>query len=462
MKIREIYEHQAWKPYAYQTRAINHLLSNKSAFLWLKPGAGKTAIVLSAIENLIAMGPGHKALIIAPLRVAQLVWEQEAARWTQFRKLRFARVLGDAKARKAALAQDADVYLINYDNVPWLCSQYKPGDMPFTVMVADESTKLKNPGAFRVKQLIKHSPFIQYKWGLTGTPAPNGYEDLFGQFRVIDDGARLGRYVTHYRSKYFVQDYSGFGWRLMHGADKEIEAVISDIVFSVNDAEYQELPPVISSVIEVEMPASAKRAYKEMHATMVAQLSDKTTVTAANTAAAYSKLAQMANGRVYGEDRSVTVLHNAKLEALQELVEELSGDPLLVGYAFQHDLMAILSAFPGAPVLASRSEKHVREIVEQWNAGAIPVLPIHPASIGHGVNMQLGSACNLCWYGLTWDAELYEQTIRRILRNGTKATHIFEHFILANDTLDKAVVAAVRSKQTTQQKLVDAIIGGQK
>lgn len=451
----------------YQPRAVEHLCERGSAMLWLDPGMGKTGTVLYAFKELLEHGMVQTMLVIAPLRVCQLVWRQEAQDWTEFRDLKFSPILGSVKQREKALAAPADVYLINYENLPWLCDLHggtrrmfgrnaSNARMPFDVLCFDEVTRVKNPRAERSRRMHEFADKARYRWGLTGTPNPNGYMDLFGQFRMIDGGAALGKYISHYRDRFFVQSRNGFDWDLQPGAAARIEAAIKPYVFRASADDYLKLPPLVEHKIEVDLDDKVRKAYKAMKRDMIAQLPGGV-LTAANAAAVQSKLAQMANGAVYTTHPKWEHLHDAKLDALKALVEELQGEPLLVGYEFGHDLERILRVFPAAPRIAGANEKQIQKIEDDWNAGKIPVLPAHPASIGHGLNMQKGHAQHLCWFGQTWDLELYDQFIRRIRRQGSKAQRIIEHSIIVRESIDGSRRDALRDKDDTQGRLLRAL-----
>lgn len=467
--LRRITKGKEWTPHAYQQRAVDHLYERGSAMLWLDPGMGKTSVVLSAFDSLLRAGMAEKMLVVAPLRVCQMVWQQEAQKWSQFHELTFSLIHGPEKKRIEALEAPADVYLINYEGLPWLCNRFSTpkssfarsarvaGKLPFDTLVFDEVTRVKNPSAKRSKRMHAFADKAVRRWGLTGTPNPNGYMDLFGQFLMVDGGAALGRYITHFRDRYFVQGYNGFDYTLRSGADAEIEERIRPYVFRASAAEYLSLPPLVEHRIELELDTKSREVYKKMKRDMLAELGDST-ITAANAAATYSKLKQMANGAVYTTAPEHEELHDVKINALADLVEELGGSPLLVAYEFQHDLSRLLEKFPDTPFLGGGvSGKRASEIEADWNAGKIRLLFAHPASAGHGLNLQGSSASHLCWFSQTWDYELYDQFIRRIHRQGTNATRIMNHKLIVKNTIDEDVEAALNSKETTQGRLLSAL-----
>jgi hypothetical protein len=333
---------------------------------------------------------------------------------------------------------------------------------PFDTVTIDELTKFKNAQAVRSKKLLPLLKNVKRRWGLTGSFLPNGYLDLFGQMKILDTGAALGFYFTHYRNKYFEKGFTGFDFTLRRGASKAIEERIKPYVLRMAAKDYLELPPLIPDPIKVVMPPKARKKYEEMKKEMVAEL-EGDVVEAGNAAAVYSKLKQMANGAVYAGDgvfepRRVIHLHDAKIEALQELIEELAGAPLLVGYEFNHDLDRLRKVLGDVPYIGSGvSGDQAAQIEKDWNAGRIPVLLAHPASAGHGLNFQLGNAAHICWFSCTWDFELYDQFIKRIFRQGNKALRIFNHLLLVEDSIDNKTQDAIEGKQLTQSNFYAAI-----
>lgn len=463
--------HKEWIPHNYQERAVDFLIDRQSAALFLDPGLGKTSITLAAFDQLRSEGIAKKMLVIAPLRVCQLVWEQEGQEWTQFRHLKFSLLHGPKK--KAALDKEADIYLINPEGISWLNTQYfeekKKGQpwkqkekWPFDTVTIDELTRFKNAQSVRHGALMPIMPKVQRRWGLTGTPIPNGYLDLFGQMKILDGGLSLGTYYTRFRDKYFEADFTGFKYLLRRGASKAIEKAIKPYVLRMAAEDYLELPPRIDDIRSVVMPKKARAIYEEMKKEMVAELAD-TVVEAGNAAAVYSKLKQMANGAVYAGDgvfepKKVIHIHDAKIEALEELVEELAGTPLLVGYEFRHDLARLQKLFPGVPYIGSGvSGAQVKQIEKDWNAGKLPMLFAHPASAGHGLNFQKGNAFHIAWFSATWDYELYDQFIKRILRQGNEATVVFNHIFIVEDTIDNKTRDAILQKGFTQDAFCAAL-----
>lgn len=446
--------HRQWPARAYQRRAVDFLTAQASAALFLDPGLGKTAIVLDAFRRLKERGVARRMLVIAPLRVCQTVWREEGLRWTEFRDLRFSLLHGSKKAER--LRDDADIWLINPEGVKWLRDRFPMGrGFAWDTVTLDELTKFKNPTANRSKSLramIRHTP---RRWGLTGTPAPNGYLDLFGQMLVLDDGVALGKYLTHYRDQYFQADYMGFNYTLRPGAAANIEDRLRPYVLRMSAEDYLELPALVDDVRAIDMPPDARKTYVQMRKDMLADLPEGV-VTGANAAAVYSKLKQMANGAVYvNNKREVSIIHSAKMEALDELIDELAGQQLLIGYEFQHDVDRLKARFGDALyTLDGSSGARANEIVTAWNAGKIQLLACHPASAAHGLNLQYGGCAHVCWLSPIWDLELYQQFIRRIWRQGTEAQRVVNHLLCMKDTIDELALEALRDKDVTQSRLL--------
>lgn len=458
--------HEPWIPLPYMERAVEWLTQRHAAGLPLRPGGRKTSIVLQAFQELTCAGRAKTMLVIAPLRVCRQTWRQEAAKWTEFKDLKFVLLHGPKK--DAALETGADVYLINPEGIAWLSRKFMGRSYPFDIVCIDELTKFKNSQADRSKALRPRLKGVKYRWGLTGSLAPNGYMDLFGQMLMLDDGAALGRYITHYRDTYFQLGYDGFTYKLLPGAEKRIVDRIDPYWFKMDEADYAQLPPLVDVTHELLLEPPERKLYERMKTKMLAELPEGI-VTAANSAACYSKLAQMANGAVYVGDakQAVSHLHDVKLDALDDLIEELNGEPLLVAYEFNHDFDRLLERFgvvdkaTGRKVLpylgkgttAAQETQWLRE----WNRGDLPLMCAHPASAGHGLNMQGASACNVAWFGIPWDYELYDQFIRRIRRDGTQALQIFNHLLLVKNTIDELKLQALRGKDLTQAGLMRAL-----
>lgn len=445
-----------WTPHEYQLRAVKFLLEHPAAGLFLDPGLGKTSIVLAALTALKKAKRVRKVLIVAPLRVCQMTWPAEAVKWTDFHGLKMTVLHGPKKER--LLQEPADIHVINPEGLDWLWRQLK-GKWPYDVLVVDESTKFKSWSAQRTKHLKIQLPKFARRWILTGTPAPNGIQDLFSQVFILDGGKRLGQYITYFRTRFMVQGgYNGYEWRPKDHALDEIESLLSDVVLRLAAKDWLELPELSFVDLEVELPPATRKLYDKLESEFLLELSTGA-VTAMNAGVLGMKLRQVTNGFVYDDDQTGHHLHDAKLDALSDLVEELSGQPLFVGVAFKHEVEAIRKKL-GAdiPYLGGGvSKTAAMEIVQQWNAGKLPMLLAHPSSISHGLNLQ--AACrHVCWFGLTWNLEEYDQFIRRVYRQGQE-DHVIVHNIIAKNTMDQKIARALRAKDATQSHLLQALKG---
>jgi len=408
-------------------------------------------ITLSAIHELMydsyEIG---KVLVIAPKSVAESTWTTEAAKWDHLKGLRVSKVLGTSTERLAALHRDADIYVINRENVVWLYDHQK--DMPdFDMCVVDESSSFKNHQAKRFRALRKMRPMFDRMILLTGTPTANGLMDLWAQMYLLDQGARLGRTITIYRQRWFRPDKTNglivYSYKLLSGAEEEITEAISDITFSLKAEDYISLPDRVDNVIRVEMPPKAKEQYKKMEKEYILAFPDDTQIVANDAAGLSSKLLQLANGFAYDPEKRAVEVHQAKLEALKDIVDTAPG-PVLVFYEFIHDREQLLK-LPGAKQLLSDQD------VIDWNAGKIQVLLAHPASAGYGLNLQAGGS-TIVWYGMPWSLELYQQANARLHRQGQKKTVIIHHLVTA-DTMDEAVLAALQKKRKGQDAMLEAV-----
>lgn len=458
-------EPQDWVPLPYMQRAVDFLCANSAAGLPLEPGARKTSITLAAFARLKAEDRANKMLVVAPLRVCHMTWPGEIAKWRQFAHLRVSKMLGTREQREQGLAADADVYLINPESVIWLSVVLGEKPWPFDVVCIDELTKFKNPQAQRSKRLRPLLRHAKRRWALTGSLTANGYLDVFGQQLMLDDGASLGRYVTRYRTRYFTADYTGFVWTLRPGADKEIAAKISPYWFDVHPSEYAQLPEVVDDVRDVALTAAQRAQYAKLESSYVLSLSDTESVTASNAAACYTKLSQIANGAVYADSGEVTVVHDAKLDALEELLEELNGAPLLIGYEFRHDLERLRARFgklfPDGelPCLGGgKSARQEQMWQEAWNRGELRLLAAHPQSAGHGLNLQGSNAQHVAWFSVPWSWELYDQFIRRVRRSGNTSERVFNHILRVPDTIDDLKLTAVRKKCKTHAEFMGLLL----
>lgn len=442
-----------YTPHSYQQRATDLVVSKKSVGLFLDMGLGKTVITLTAVNELIYdRFEVSRVLVIAPKRVAEDTWTREHKKWDHLRELRISKVLGTAAQRLRALEQDADVYVIGRDNVVWLVDHYsKKKHWPFDMIVIDELSSFKNPQAKRFRALRKTLGVTQRVVGLTGTPSPNGLMDLWAQVYLLDRGERLGHTIGAYREKYFRagarNGYVVYKWEPLKGAKEKIEERISDICVSMSAADYLTLPKRIDNVIPVRLSESEMKLYKQMEADQLLQIDD-TDVVALNAAAVMTKLLQIANGSVYSMDGTVVNIHDAKLEALQEIIDT-TDSPVLVFYSYKHDLTKIMNAIPSARILNGAND------IKDWNDGKVQVLLAHPASVGYGLNLQEGGH-TIVWYGLTWSLELYQQANARLYRQGQDKPVIIHHLI-AEGTVDEQAMDALQHKDTSQAALLAAL-----
>lgn len=466
----------------YQRNAVKFLLSHGAAALLFDPGMGKTAIVLKALEALKRAKTNERTLIIAPLKVCQLVWPHEPGEWDDLKHMRVGLLHGPDKQRVLENRSDYDILVINPEGLEWLLFG-SPADkrarqgrvdmrrwksFGFDTLVIDELTKFKATKGVRFKMLKQVLPTFIRRWGLTGTPAPNGLLDLFGQMYVLDLGNALGPYITHYRFKYFVAlDANGWKWALKPGAEEEIYKAIAPLALRADAEDHLELPELVSIKRYVELPAKVAKLYETLEDELIAQV-DKRDVVASNAAAASMKCRQIANGAVYidddlasrvaGKKRDVAELHDAKLQDLRDLIDELGGQQVLVAYEFNHDRDRLRKAFPEAEFMSdAKTSAQAKALEDRWNAGEIAVLFGHPASMGHGLNFQKSSAQHVVWFSMFWDLELYDQFIRRIRRQGNKALRVFVHHIMARKTVDEVVYRVQGSKTKTQAALLAAL-----
>lgn len=472
-----------WTPHAYQKKAVKFLLEHAASALFLDPGLGKTSITLAAIKLLKQKKVLDKVLLIAPLRVCYSVWPKEVEKWQDFHGLKIQVLHGNKKDE--ALKADADVYVINPEGLEWLLQVKKTKTasgktkvevdlrrwkaLGFDTLVVDELSKFKHVATNRFKalKLVLHT--FRRRWGLTGSPASNGLLDLFGQCFILDQGRTLGPYISHYRMKYFVPSHDGFSWNIREGAEDEIYERINPLALRMAADDYLDMPTLIENNIRVDLPPNVMEVYDRLENDLIAKL-DGNLVVATNAAAASMKCRQVANGGIYLDPevesliklpkskREWANLHTEKVDALADLIEELQGSPLLVAYDFEHDLDRLRERlgedipYIGGGVNAKRSA----ELEKAWNAGHLPVLLGHPQAMAHGLNLQeMGH--HVCWHSLTWDYELYDQFIRRVLRQGNKAKKVFVHHIIARGTVDEVVLAAVKSKRRGQNALFDAL-----
>lgn len=446
-----------YRPHEYQQYAIEYIETHPVSAVLLDMGLGKTSITLTALQDLLFdRFEAHKVLIIAPLRVARNTWPAELRKWDHLQDLTVSVVVGNAEKRKTALAKQADLYVINREMVLWLVEQsgYK---FDFDTVVIDELSSFKNHQSKRFKALMKVRPKVKRIIALTGTPSSNGLMDLWAEFRLLDMGERLGRYITQYRTKYFMPDKRNaqiiFSYKPLPGAEEQIYDKISDITISMKAADFLPMPQRIESEYPVYLSEEEREKYDALKQEMVLQLPDEE-ITAANAASLSGKLSQLANGAIYTEEKNVITVHDRKLDVLEDIIEAAAGKPILVAYWFQHDLQRITERLETLKISYARISSPGS--IELWNRGEFAVGLIHPASAGHGLNLQEGGS-TLVWFGLTWSLELYQQTNARLWRQGQTASTVVIQHIVAKDTVDERILKALTEKNNTQEALIAAV-----
>ena len=446
-----------YKPHDYQKYAINFIKEHPIAAILLDMGMGKTSIVLAALNDLIFdRFEVSKVLIIAPLRVAKHTWSTEIQKWDQLKGLRYSIVVGTAAERRRALMVDADIYIINRENIPWLIEKSgQPFD--YDMVVIDELSSFKNWQAKRFRALMKVRPKVKRIVGLTGTPSSNGFMDLFAEYKILDMGERLGRFISQYRLDYFVPDQMNgpvvYSYRLRPGADRRIYNRISDITISMKGTDHLKMPELVNSEYMVYMDEDECRKYEQMKHDLVVSLPGGE-VTAANAASLSGKLTQMANGAVYSDTGGIEKIHDRKLDALEDMIEAANGKSLLVAYWYKHDLIRISRRLDARGVRYGKLDTD--KSICDWNAGRLEVGLIHPASAGHGLNLQSGGS-TLVWFGMIWSLELYQQTIARLWRQGQESGTVVVQHILTAGTVDERIMKALSAKDATQTRLIDAV-----
>lgn len=467
----------SWKPHLPQKRGMKFLVEHGAAALLFDPGLGKTSTTYGAFCFLKKRKVATRMLVVAPLRVCQLVWPAEAEEWAEFSHLKVGVLHGPHKEQVLRDALQYDVLVINPEGLPWLISGSSRGTildrkrwkaLQCDTLVVDELTKFKHTKGTRFKIFKQCLGTFDRRWGLTGTPVPNGLLDLFGQMYVLDLGNALGAYITHYRNRYFINpDGQGWKWVLQAGAAELIYAKVKNLALRADAEDYLDLPEIVPLKHYVALPPKARKLYDDIEEDLYAKMGAQE-VTVANSAAAGTKLRQICNGAVYvdddmaaramGKKRSVLELHPAKLDMLEELVDELQGQPMLVAYEFNHDLDRLRKRFPDAPYIgAGVSSKRAKEIEDGWNEGSIPLLFGHPAAMGHGLNFQKCNAAHVAWFGMMWDLELVDQFFKRVRRQGNKAKRVFNHYIMAKDTVDEDVFWALQHKAKGQFSFLAAM-----
>lgn len=463
---------ESWKPRTYQHAGMKFLAANKEAGLLYDPGLGKTSTVLGVLSAFKRQNIPCRTLIVAPLKVAHNTWPGELERWKDFKDLTFEILHG--KDKEKAARRPADIYIINPEGLAWLTKGYFK-QLGVNILVIDESTKFKHSNTQRFKFLKPLLPKFDRRWILTGTPAPNGLEDLFGQIYVMDLGKRLGRYITHYRTLYFTPQQVGvvtsgpmsgrpiMKYRPAPGAEALIYEALKDCTHRLDAKDHLELPELVENDILLTLPKEARKIYDNMESENIAELLDGSAVAVGGASGSTVKLRQIAGGALYEtppedapapKNKRWDVLHTEKLDALESLIEELQGQPLLVGYEFQHELERIQERFGrGLPHLGVAPTQQ-KNIITAWNRGEIPVLLGQKASMAHGLNLQ-GACGHVCTYTETWDWEVADQFVKRVLRQGNKMKKVVHHKLIMRDTVDVAVYAALRSKDKTQRGLLE-------
>lgn len=438
-------------PHDYQKYATDFIINHPVSAVLLEMGLGKSVISLSAINELMLdYFDVSRTLVIAPLRVANSTWPDEIKKWDHLKHLNYSVVIGSEKERLDALKKPAHIYLINRENVDWLIT--KSGiPWKFDMVVIDELSSFKSYQAKRFKSLLKVRPKLKRIVGLTGTPSSNGLMDLWAEFRLLDMGERLGRYITYYRQNFFVPDKRNqqmiFSYKPKDGAEKKIYSLISDITISMKSKDFLKMPECVMNEVIVTLSDKEQKLYDSLKQDMVLSL-EENEIDAINAAALSNKLLQMSNGAVYNDDKESLHIHDRKLDALEDLIEGTNGKPVLVAYWFKHDLEKIKDRFDVREIKSAKD-------ISDWNKGKIPVALIHPASAGHGLNLQAGGS-TLIWFGLTWSLELYQQTNARLYRQGQDNTVVIHH-ILTKGTIDEDVMKALKAKEKIQDALIDSV-----
>lgn len=446
-----------YNPHSYQTFATEYIENHKIAAVLLDMGLGKTSITLTAINNLLFDSfDVHRVLVIAPLRVARNTWSAEMDKWEHLSDLIYSIVVGTEKERLSALSNKADIYIINRENVQWLIeSSGIPFD--FDMVIVDELSSFKNHQAKRFKAFMKVRPSVQRIVGLTGTPSSNGLMDLFAEFKLLDMGERLGRFIGQFRTAYFKPDRMNgpivYSYKPLPGAEEQIYKKISDITISMKAVDHLKMPELVSSEYAVYLSDEEKERYDEMKRDLVLSLPDGE-ITAANAASLSGKLTQMANGAVYSDDEGIVHIHDRKLDALEDIIEAANGKPILVAYWYKHDYDRIIKRL--SEIGAAYQKLDTDASIRKWNERKLPVALIHPASAGHGLNLQSGGS-TLVWFGLTWSLELYQQTIARLWRQGQTSNTVSVLHLTAKGTIDERIMRALSLKENTQTALIDAV-----
>ena len=447
-----------YKPYDYQKRAIKYVLEHNECLLALDMGLGKSSITLTALQELIDDCEVSRVLVVAPKKVAETTWTTEASKWNHLQGMRVAKVMGTEKKRKLALAEKADIYVIGRDNFVWLVGLYR-GQLPFDVLVIDELTSFKNPKSQRFKAMRIARPGFKRVIGLTGTPAPNGLIDLWGQMYCVDKGVRLGKSVTKYRETYFeTHSWNNIVVRcdVKKGCEDIIRNKIADICLSMQAKDYLQLPDLMMHTVSVEMTPATMSAYNKFEREKVLEFKQEhegepTNILVNSAAGLMNKLAQFANGAIYDEERNIHEIHSEKVDKLAEVVEAANGNSVLVFYQFKHDIPRIAKKLKGYRVEVYEGEKQLLD----WNAGKIDVLLAHPASTAYGLNMQQGGHY-IVWFGTGWDLELFQQANARLHRQGQQHP-VTVYKLIGAHTVDERASASLENKKVKQQSLLDSL-----
>ncbi len=446
-----------YKPHAYQQYAIDFIVEHPVSAILLDMGMGKTSLTLMAINRLMYEEfEVNKVLIIAPLRVAKNTWTAEIEKWDQLKGMRYSLALGTPEQRRKALRKDSDIYIINRENVTWLVEESGvPFD--FDMVVIDELSSFKSWQSSRFRSLMKVRPKIRRIVGLTGTPSSNGLMDLFAEFKVLDMGKRLGRFISRYRLEYFKPDKMNgpvvYSYAPLPDAEERIYDKISDITISMKATDYLEMPELVSTEYPVYLDQEEREMYESMKKDLILSCGENE-VTVANAGALSGKLSQMANGAVYSDNGEVTRIHDRKLDALEDIIESMCGKPLMVAYWFKHDYQRIAERLSKLGIEYMKLDSE--ESIKRWNEGKLPVALVHPASAGHGLNLQDGGS-TMVWFGITWSLELYQQTIARLYRQGQSSKTVVIQHIVCKDTIDERILKALEKKDHSQAALIEAV-----
>jgi len=444
-----------WKPHSYQQRGIDWLITHPAGALFFAPGLGKTSTTLAAFMRLRELGYDYKMLILAPLRVCQSVWTREHLKWLQFSGLKVGLAHGTDK-KTILLDPFYDVVILNYDGIQWAAPLLFKHN-PFAILAADELTRLKHTTTRRFKALKPILPTFTFRWGLTGSPAANNLVDIFGQMFVLDLGYRFGKYITHFKARYFHQKpYDPWGWYITPEKADQIATRVKEVAMYVDPEEVLKLPPVNHVELNVTLPAAVMKQYKELKLLAITQLTSESVVTAVSAGVATNKLRQLVGGAIYIEGVTEEV-HSAKLDALADLVEELNGQPLMVTYTFTHELERIQKLFPvSGAIRGGMSGQQVEAIIAAWDGGDLPLLCVQTTAGAHGLNLQFGGS-KLCWFSQTFNLEEYIQLNARLHRQGQTDPVMIYH-ILAENTIDQHIRKVLKSKDATQADLFSALV----